>query len=206
MSFVARPEEIEARSRAAVDRLLAPLAHAFSGDALAILRRVVHATGDPGFAELLAVHPHAVAAGLVALEDGARIVCDVKMVAAGITGYGGEVLVAVERPGVAEEAGRLGITRALAGIRACRPLLRGSVVAIGNAPTALFGLLELLDGGVRPALVVATPVGFVGAAEAKEALMARDVPWVVVRGTKGGSAVAAAVVNALLALREEKLR
>lgn len=206
MSYVAHPEEIEARSRAVVDRLLAPFARSFSGDALAILRRIVHATGDPGFAELLAVHPLAVAAGLLAFEYGAHVVCDVKMVAAGITGYEGEVLVAVERPGVAEEARRLGITRALAGIRACRPLLAGSVVAVGNAPTALFGLLEMMDEGVRPALVVATPVGFVGAAEAKEALMARDVPWVVVRGTKGGSTVAAAIVNALLALREEKLR
>lgn len=206
MSYVTHPEEIEARSRAVVDRLLAPFAHSFSGDALAILRRVVHATGDPGFAELLAVHPYAVAAGLLAFEYGARIICDVKMVAAGITGYEGEVLVAVERPGVSGEAGRLGITRALAGIRACRRLLAGSVVAIGNAPTALFGLLELMDEGVRPALVVGTPVGFVGAAEAKEALMARDVPWVVVRGTKGGSTVAAAIVNALLRLREEKLR
>lgn len=143
------------------------------------------------------------------MRSGCPIVADVVMVAAGINrrlaaALGCEVLCAISEPGVAESAQRDGIPRSAAAMRSLSSKLPGAVVAIGNAPTALFALLEAVDAGLpAPALVVGTPVGFVGAAESKLELVRRGeagLPYVTVEGTRGGSALAAAAVNALLRL------
>lgn len=166
--------------------------------------RVIHACGMTDIVQDLAFSPGAGAAGRKALAEGAPVLCDSRMVAEGITRArlpaDNLILCTLNDPQVPELAARLGTTRAAAALELWRPHLEGAVVAIGNAPTALFRLLELLDEGApRPALILGLPVGFVGAVESKEALIAdsRGVPFVTLRGRRGGSAMAAAAVNAL---------
>lgn len=166
--------------------------------------RLVHACGMTDILDDLAHTPDAVAAGRTALAAGAPVLADSRMVAAGIRAArlpaGNPVITVLRHPDAQAHARRLGITRSAAGIDLWRERIPGAVVAIGNAPTALFRLLELLDEGCGPpALVLAFPVGFVGAADAKEALVARGgLPYVTLRGRRGGSAFAAAAVNALI--------
>jgi len=166
--------------------------------------RLIHTSGMIDIVGDLMHSPDAGTAGRRALLAGAPILCDSQMVAAGITRERlparNPVLCTLGDQSVSELAGELGTTRSAAAIELWRPHLAGAVVAIGNAPTALFRLLELLDGGApRPALILGFPVGFVGAAESKAALAAdpRGVPFVALRGRRGGSAMAAAAVNAL---------
>jgi precorrin-8X/cobalt-precorrin-8 methylmutase len=160
----------------------------------AVAERVVHASADPEYARTLVLDEAALENGLRALRRGAPIVTDVSMVAAGITGC--EALCFVSDPRVRELSESLGLTRSAAGFRlAAEEVGRGAVWVVGNAPTALFELLEM---HVEPALVVGLPVGFVGAAESKEELVESGLPAVANRGPKGGSAVAAAALNALL--------
>jgi precorrin-8X/cobalt-precorrin-8 methylmutase len=169
--------------------------------------RIVHACGMPDIADDLAFAPAAAAAGVAALKSGAPIFCDAQMVAYGVTRArlpaGNDVVCALADPGVADLAKRLGTTRSAAAVDLWGERLAGAVVAIGNAPTTLYRLLELLDAGApRPACIIGMPVGFVGAAESKEALIATDLPALVVRGRRGGSAMAAAAVNALASAKE----
>jgi precorrin-8X/cobalt-precorrin-8 methylmutase len=171
--------------------------------------RIAHACGMPDVIDDLLFSPGAGESGRTALASGAPVLCDCRMVAVGITRArlpaGNQVVCTLEDPGVPELAQRLGNTRSAAAVELWGPLLDGAVVAIGNAPTALFRLLELLDEGARkPALIIGVPVGFVGAAESKAALAAdsRGVPFVAVRGRRGGSAMASAAVNALAAAHE----
>lgn len=166
--------------------------------------RMIHACGMPDLVEDLLFSPGAGTAGRSALEAGAPLLCDSRMVAEGITRArlpaDNPVLCTLSDPSVPELARQLGNTRSAAALELWRPHLEGAVVVIGNAPTALFRLLELLDEGVpRPTLILGFPVGFVGAAESKESLAAdsRGVPFVTLRGRRGGSAMAAAAVNAL---------
>jgi len=166
--------------------------------------RLIHTSGMVDIVGDLMHSPDAGTAGRRALLAGAPILCDSRMVAAGITRERlparNPVLCTLGDQSVSELAGELGMTRSAAAIELWRPHLAGAVVAIGNAPTALFRLLELLEGGApRPALILGFPVGFVGAAESKAALAAdpRGVPFVALRGRRGGSAMAAAAVNAL---------
>ncbi|MGQ9497169.1 MAG: precorrin-8X methylmutase [Desulfotomaculales bacterium] len=203
MDFIKDPAVIEKRSMDIVEKLVAPFRRRFTPEEYFVLRRVIHATGDPALVDELVFHNRPVGAGVAALQRGATIVCDVGMVAAGIRvrlAGRNTIRVSTDEPAVADAAARRGVTRALAGMHRLGDALAGSVVAIGNSPTALFGLLELAATGVRPVLVIGVPVGFVGAREAKDALLATDLPAVVLRGTRGGSAVAAAVVNALAIL------
>jgi len=166
--------------------------------------RVVHACGDPDIGEDLAWTDGAAAAGRAALAAGATILCDSRMVEAGVIqgrlSADNRLVCTLADPDVAGLASRLGTTRSAAAVELWQDLLGGAVVAIGNAPTALFHLLEgLAAGWPRPALILGFPVGFVGAAEAKEALIADagGIPYVTLRGRRGGSAIAAAAVNAL---------
>jgi precorrin-8X/cobalt-precorrin-8 methylmutase len=170
----------------------------------ALVTRVVHACGMVEVADRLAFSPEAGEAGAAALAAGAPVLCDCAMVAAGVTRArlpaGNDVVVTLNEPGVPEFARRLGTTRSAAAVELWEGRVGGAVVAIGNAPTALFHLLERLDAGwPRPAVILAFPVGFVGAAESKAELAAdpRGVPFVTLRGRRGGSAMAAAAVNAL---------
>ena len=170
--------------------------------------RMIHGTGQVDLADDLVVHPDLVPAARAALRAGAPILCDARMVASGVTASrlpsDNEVicLLGDERvPGLARE---WGTTRTAAAVSLWEPLLDGAVVAVGNAPTALFHLLEMLiDGAPRPAAIVGCPVGFIGAAESKQALTELrdrhgvDVPYVTARGRRGGSAMTSSALNAL---------
>ena len=165
----------------------------------AVVERVTHASADLDYAESLVLDETALERGLEALRDGAPIVTDVGMVAAGITAR--ETSCFVSDPRARELSGRLGITRSAAGFRvAAEEAGSGAVWAVGNAPTALFELLEL---ETEPVLVVGLPVGFVGAAESKEKLVESGLPAISNRGPKGGSAVAAAALNTLIYYEED---
>ena len=164
----------------------------------AVAERVIHASADLEYADTLVLNERVLRGGLEALLGGAPIVADVGMVAAGITAR--EALCFVSDPRSRELSEGLGVTRSAAGVRvAAEEGGAGAVWVVGNAPTALFELLEIV---VEPALVVGLPVGFVGAAESKERLVESELPAVANRGPKGGSAVAAAALNALLYLEE----
>jgi precorrin-8X/cobalt-precorrin-8 methylmutase len=164
--------------------------------------RVVHACGMVEAARDLVFTPGVVEAVKRALEAGAPVFCDARMVAEGVTRARlpakNEVICTLADPSTPTLAEKLGTTRTAAAIELWLPRLAGAVVAIGNAPTALFRLLELIAAGApRPAAIIGMPVGFVGAAESKEALIESGLPAIVIRGRKGGSAMAAAAVNAL---------
>jgi precorrin-8X/cobalt-precorrin-8 methylmutase len=170
---------------------------------------MLYAVGDPDLVEALRVPAAAVSAGVAALRGGCRVVVDVRMVAAAVDRpllerLGCELTCAIDQPGAAELARQRGITRSAAAFELLAERLRGAVVAIGNAPTALLALLDAVDAGrATPALVVGTPVGLVAAAESKDELLRRAVPAISVRGTRGGSPLAAAALNALLRLAAE---
>ncbi|WP_336813998.1 precorrin-8X methylmutase [Bosea sp. MMO-172] len=175
----------------------------FSGAAERVVVRMIHACGMtdlPGDVEMSAGFAEV---AQTALRNGAPILCDAKMVANGVTRArlpaSNEVLCTLDDPQVPALAAEMGTTRSAAAMELWKPRLAGAIVVIGNAPTSLFRLLEMLDAGaLKPAAVIGIPVGFVGAAESKEAL-SKDgrVPFVVVHGRRGGSAMAAAAVNAL---------
>ena len=198
-------EEIERRSYQIID---GQLGQSGLEDASArwIVRRVIHATADFSFARSLRIHPQAVERGRAALAAGRPILCDVKMLQAGITKPGNEVICAIDRPEVAALARQGQCTRAAAAMEMLLPRLDGAIVAVGNAPTALWKVLEIARrGGPRPALVVGLPVGLVGARESKAALLESDLCYITNTGARGGSPVAAAAVNALAVPEGEKL-
>jgi precorrin-8X/cobalt-precorrin-8 methylmutase len=165
--------------------------------------RLIHACGMVEIAQDIVMSPGFADNARWALVGGAPVLCDSRMVANGITRArlpaGNEIICTLDHPSVPEIAREIGNTRSAAALELWRDRLAGAVVAIGNAPTALFRLLEMLDGGAAaPAAIIGVPVGFVGAAESKEALATdRRVPFLIVRGRRGGSAMAVAAVNAL---------
>ncbi|ODA68263.1 Precorrin-8X methylmutase [Methyloligella halotolerans] len=175
----------------------------FSGQAEKVAVRIIHATGMVEIAPEIVMSPDFADAARNALLRGAPILCDAQMVAHGVTRKrlpaDNDVICTLSDPSVPELAEEMGTTRSAAALELWRPKLEGAVVAIGNAPTALFRLLEMLeDGAPKPAAIIGVPVGFVGAAESKEALVEYGrVPSLIVTGRKGGSAIAAAAVNAL---------
>jgi precorrin-8X/cobalt-precorrin-8 methylmutase len=175
----------------------------FSADEGRIAVRIIHACGMVDIAQAIRFSPGFFDAARAALHAGQPVLCDAKMVAHGITRArlpaNNEVICTLDAPEIAALAARLGTTRSAAALGLWGERLRGALVAIGNAPTALFQLLELLDAGAPwPAAVIGVPVGFVGAAESKVALWQdRRVPCLIVEGRRGGSAIAAAAVNAL---------
>jgi precorrin-8X/cobalt-precorrin-8 methylmutase len=176
-------------------------------DVAQVAVRMIHACGQVDLVDDLGYSPGVVAAGRAALRDGAPILCDAQMVASGITRArlpaGNDVVCTLRDPRVPALAAELGTTRSAAALELWRDRLDGAVVAIGNAPTALFHLLEMIDAGApRPAAVIGIPVGFIGAAESKDALAATDLEHLVVRGRRGGSAITAAAVNALATQKE----
>ena len=204
MEYVKQPKEIEDKSM----RIIRPYLEGMnlSEEEIAVYSRTIHASGDVEYAKLVITGQNAITAGLNALKNGADIYCDVEMVRTGINKkalakLGGEVFCQVSAPEIAEVAKAEGITRSIAAMRAYGKRLDGNIVAIGNAPTALYEVLRLCaEENVRPALIVGIPVGFVGAAESKALVEQAPVPFVTVRGNKGGSPIAASVINALLYL------
>lgn len=203
--YVLPPQEIETLSLRRVEALVPCLGELPVAER-EIVTRIVYGAGDPGLAPLVRFHRLAVEEGLSALRGGSPVVADVRMVEvaldrARLGSLGCELMCAIDAPEVVHEARELGIPRAVVAIRSLAQRLTGSVVVVGNAPTALLSLLDLVDAGVvLPSLIIGMPVGFVAASESKEELAARDVPFITIEGTRGGSAVAAAAANALLRL------
>lgn len=200
-SYISDGAEIYSKSFAII-RAEADLAR-FKGHAEKIAVRMIHASGMVEIASDIAMSDDFAAKGHAALRAGAPILCDAKMIAHGITRSrlpaANEVICTLDDPAVPELARKMDTTRSAAALELWRPHLAGSVVAIGNAPTALFRLLEMLDQGVPPpAAIIGIPVGFVGAVESKDALAADGrAPYLIVKGRKGGSAMTVAAVNAL---------
>jgi precorrin isomerase len=201
-NYIRNAEEIYRKSFSII-RSEAKLDH-LPADVEQVAVRLVHACGMPDIVEELAYSPDAVIAARKALQAGAPILCDSHMVAQGITlkrlPTRNAIICSLSDPEVPTIAKRLENTRSAAALELWRFHLDGAVVAIGNAPTALFRLLEMLDEGVpRPAVILGFPVGFVGAVESKQALAedSRGVPFMTLHGRRGGSAIASAAVNAL---------
>ena len=207
MSFQPRlksPEAIEAESFRIIEEEMGP--HSFSPGEFNIARRVIHATADFEFARTLVFHPEAIARGIAAIRKGGDLVVDVAMIQAGVSkpalaSFGGKVQSFITDEDVIAEAKREGITRAIASMRKAARLAPQAILAIGNAPTALFEALNLIEAGkMAPALVVGVPVGFVSAVESKDALIASGYPHIAAKGRKGGTPVAVSILNALLNL------
>ncbi len=205
-NYIRNGDEIYRRSFAII-RAEADLARFTPAEELAAVR-IIHACGMTGAARDIVFHPDFTAAATQALKAGAPVLCDSKMVANGITRArlpaSNEIVCTLDRAEVPALAARLETTRSAAALELWRARLKGSVAVIGNAPTALFRLLEILDEGAEPpAAIIGMPVGFVGAAESKEALMEYGrVPYALVRGRTGGSAMAVAALNAVASERE----
>jgi precorrin-8X/cobalt-precorrin-8 methylmutase len=205
-SYVRDGAEIYRRSFATI-RAEADLS-GLPADVATVAVRMIHACGQVDLVDDLAFSPGVVAAARTALESGAPILCDAQMVASGVTRArlpaGNDVVCTLRDPRVPALAAELDTTRSAAALELWRDRLDGAVVAIGNAPTALFHLLDMLDAGApRPAAVVGIPVGFIGAAESKDALAAHgNLEYLVVRGRRGGSAITAAALNALATEQE----
>jgi len=204
-----RPLEIELESFRIIDREAGP--HDFSPHEWQIVRRMIHTSADFDYLRTVRFHPRAIPMGLEALRAGKPIVTDTRMAAAGIRKkelkrFGVAVNCYVDDPGVHAAARSSGTTRSAAALDAAVAEFPDAMYVIGNAPTALLRLIERVRSGeARPALMVGLPVGFVNAAESKAALAALDHPYITNSGRKGGSNVAAAVVNALLLLAAEKV-
>ena len=206
-SYITDGAEIYLRSFATI-RAEADLAR-FTPEEEVVVVRMIHAAGMVGLEAHVDFTEGMAIAARAALEAGAPILCDVRMVSEGVTRTRlpakNEVICTLQDPRVAGMAAEMGNTRSAAALELWRPMLGGAVVAIGNAPTALFHLLNMLEDPAcpRPAAIIGCPVGFIGAAESKDALMQdRPVPSMVVRGRLGGSAITVAAVNALASRKE----
>jgi precorrin-8X/cobalt-precorrin-8 methylmutase len=206
-SFITDPQGIEDKSMQIIEEILGDKKQQFSPAELAIVKRVIHTTADFEYADLFSASPGAIAAGLKAFKDGNQVVvADTNMIVSGVnkgllSAYGSKVECLVAEEETRREALAAGVTRSMINIRRAAEKFPGAIYAIGNAPTALYELLQLIEEGrVQPALVVGVPVGFVEAEESKEALLQSGVPHIVIRGRKGGSTVAVAIINAILKL------
>lgn len=188
-------KEISSKSREIVSRIVKGNT---PGDS--IKKRCVIATGDPEFAELMRFNNDPVNAGIKAIKEGRTIFTDIRMAQVGITKLGHDCDVRCVLEAGGDIAQRTGVTRTKAGFMALEKELEGAIIVIGNAPSATLTVCEMIERGLKPALFVATPVGFVNAAESKELVRTLDVPSITCVGTRGGTPVAVAVVNELVAL------
>ena len=197
-----KPMDIEKRSFEIITELLGD--RKLDPEYEQVIKRAIHTTADFDYADNLVFSPHAVTLGIEALKSGCHIVTDTQMAKAGINKtilgqLGGQVHCFMSDPDVAAEAKQRGITRAIVSMERAAELERPCIFAIGNAPTALVAIHELMEAGkLKPALIVGVPVGFVNVVESKELIIASDVPHIVARERKGGSNVAAAICNAML--------
>ena len=202
MPEIIKPMDIETRSFEIITELLGD--RKLDSENELVIKRVIHTTADFDYADNLVFSEHAVTKGIEALRGGCDIVTDTQMARSGINKtvlekLGGEVHCFMSDPDVAAEAKARGITRAVVSMEHAARLTKPLIFAIGNAPTALMRLRELMDAGeVSPALVIGVPVGFVNVVESKEQIIESSAPYIVARGRKGGSNVAAAIVNALV--------
>lgn len=197
-----KPMDIEKRSFEIITELLGD--RRLDPENELVIKRVIHTSADFDYADNLVFSPHAVSKGIEALRAGCDIVTDTQMAKAGINktilgSLGGEVHCFMSDPDVTQEAKERGVTRAIVSMERAASLPKPCIYAIGNAPTALISLYEQIKAGkVKPALIIGVPVGFVNVVESKELILGTDLPYIVARGRKGGSNVAAAICNALL--------
>ena len=204
------PAEIEARSMEIIQSELGE--RTFPAEVLPVVKRVIHTTADFDYADNLIFSPGAVEKGVAAIKAGCTIVTDTQMARSGINKrvlekFGGEALCFMSDPDVAAEARDRGVTRAAVSMERAAKLDRPLILALGNAPTALVRACELLEArALKPELIIGVPVGFVNVVESKELLLTEDVPYIVARGRKGGSNVAAAICNAMLYLASGNAR
>ncbi len=202
MFEIVKPMDIEKRSMEIITGLLGD--RSFPADQAPVVKRVIHTTADFDYADNLVFSPDAVRLGLEALKSGCDIVTDTQMARSGINKtilakLGGQVYCFMSDPDVAAEAKERGVTRATVSMEKAAKLEKPCIFAVGNAPTALIALHELMEAKkISPALVIGVPVGFVNVVESKELILGSGVPHIVARGRKGGSNVAAAICNAML--------
>lgn len=202
MLEIIKPMDIEKRSFEIITELLGN--QKLDPENELVIKRVIHTSADFDYAENLCFSEHAVLKGIEALRGGCDIVTDTQMAKAGInktilSSLGGQVHCFMSDEDVAAEAKERGVTRAIVSMERARQLSKPCIFAIGNAPTALISLKEQIDAGLlHPALIIGVPVGFVNVVESKELIMTSPVPYIVARGRKGGSNVAAAICNAML--------
>ena len=204
-------QKIEHDSFAIVDQEVGT--HKYSAEEWNIVRRMIHATADFEFNGLTKFHPEAVSAGLNAINQGSNIIADVEMICVGLSKprlshFGVTTHHYIADADVITKAKAENSTRAVQAMRKAQrlDLLNNSIVAVGNAPTALLEVVRMInEEGVRPALIVGMPVGFVSAAESKDATaLLQDIPWIITHGRKGGSTLVVAAIHALLALAEQE--
>ena len=202
-----KPHEIERSSFQIIDQEAG--IHHWTAQQWSIVRRIIHTTADFEFKEMVRFHPDAISAGIEAIQGGKTIVTDTNMARVGIRKkeierFGGQVKCYIDDPLIYQKAAAAGGTRAKAAVDAALDDMKDGIYVIGNAPTALLRLIELVgEKKARPALIIGLPVGFVNAAESKAALLELDYPYISNVGRKGGSNVAASVVNALAILAGE---
>jgi precorrin-8X/cobalt-precorrin-8 methylmutase len=203
------PNEIEAQSFTIINTEAGP--HTFSSDEWRIVQRMIHTSADFDYMKTVRFHPNAISKGIQAISEGKAIITDTTMAksginAAGLVRFGCSITCLIQDPQVCQSAQNTGNTRAAAAVDAALPVIEGGIYVVGNAPTALLRLIELIkEERARPALVIGLPVGFVNAAESKADLIEMDYPSISNVGRKGGSTVAASVVNALVKLATAKL-
>lgn len=197
------PKAIEQKSMEIIEMHIQ--GSAFGAAERDVIKRIIHTTGDPDIIDAVRIHPEATRSGIRSLRSGCNIITDVNMLKAGINmkkvgEYGGDIICKIADSDTEQAAKEWGITRSAASMRLLGKQLDNAVLAIGNAPTALFEVLDLYERGIaKPAMIIGTPVGFVGAAESKELLLAMgEIPSITIRGTRGGSTIAVSAVNALL--------
>lgn len=214
-NYIADPTKITEASFAMIQQELAEQQIVLDPAEAPIVERMIHTTADFDFAMITKFQGDVISAGVAALKNGKAVVCDVNMVRVGISAkrieaLGGSLHCYVNADGVYAKAAELDNTRSYAGMMMAHEqgLIENGIVVIGNAPTALYAVIELIEAGVKPALVVGVPVGFISAVESKDDLVARvhDVPFITTLGRKGGSGVAVAIVNGLLRLAAEQPR
>jgi len=202
------PEQIEKKSFQLIEERVP--SHSFNREEWTIVKRMIHATVDFDLVHDTKFHPEAIAKGIAALRRGAPIITASKMEKAGISlkmlrKYKTKILCAISHPEVIKEAKLSGRTRASVAMQKMNSLMDGSIIAIGNAPTALLEVLKLAEKGVhKPSLIIGVPVGLVGARESKEMLIKEAIPYITVWGEKGGSPLAVSIINSIAVLALEK--
>ncbi|MDD4273205.1 MAG: precorrin-8X methylmutase [Desulfobacter postgatei] len=204
-----KPHEIEAKSFAIIDAEAGP--HNFAPDEWKIVRRMIHTTADFEYMQMVRISNNAVAAGINAIRNGCTVITDTNMAKTGIrkdllAGFGSRCECLMADPRVAEQATERGVTRARVAVEKAAHMMENGIYVVGNAPTALLHLLEMINNKTaNPAFVVGLPVGFVNAAESKAALVETKIPYISNVGRKGGSNVAASVINALALIAKDKV-
>jgi len=203
MSYVKKPMVIENRSFEIITEELGEKVKQFSDEELKIVKRLIHTTADFEYADIVEISKDAIESGKKAIEKGSKVYCDTNMIVNGLSKktmekWGVTAYSLVSDAKVIIEAKERGLTRSIVGMESAIKDDKTDIFLIGNAPTALFTLMEAIEKGYRPSLVVGVPVGFVGAADSKEKLRSLDIPYIVTRGRKGGSTVAVATFHGIL--------